>query len=451
MAEKNYLRKLFVFQSYECAAVEEFLAKMASEGWMLDSIKGSAFAPYVFVFHKEQPQKISFSVDYFQWGSIYDEKPYIPTQEYIAYCEKEGWHYVCTKGKMQIFYTERANPASIQTDESIKFRAINNVFFRQNIYVWPLLLLAWLFFYQVNSNFENFITSSFWIISLTAYVLSLIISIFIFIDYFRWRIQSVKNLRTIGRLNLEFRKKWATPLQLKFILICYFLLVVYAQLPKTVPYMFLYVGFVASFGFLVIYFDYYYEKRNHSSGSNRLHVIARFIFIFYMVFMINISIQNSLGIPSFFSDGWASDEAIEPYIITLPDDEDNRINYSGNRMSAKETFLAKMSTYVYYFNVSGKFDSKRIRVYVFETPYDWISNKMLKDRINSKDDDFALIEEDPTSWGVDSLYRMDGDNNKWKDVIVLEDEDKVFVLESEIEIKYSNEEIYGIKRLLQGM
>lgn len=203
---KDYIRKIFIFQPYECKSVEDFLSKMSSKGWILDNIKGYSSTPYIFIFHRSEPKELTFSIDYFKEGSIYDEKAYIPTLDYIEYCEKVGWNHLCTKGKMQVFYTELKNPVPIQTDEKIKFKAINNAFLMQSSYIWLTILSIWFLIYQINSNFENLVSNYSLLLSVSVYILMLIISGYILIDYIVWRYQSINNLRTNGKLNLSSRK-----------------------------------------------------------------------------------------------------------------------------------------------------------------------------------------------------------------------------------------------------
>ena len=46
-------------------------------------------------------------------------------RQYRDYCEEAGWKYVCSKGKIQIFYTEdNLDLIPIHTDEKEKFKQI---------------------------------------------------------------------------------------------------------------------------------------------------------------------------------------------------------------------------------------------------------------------------------------------------------------------------------------
>lgn len=58
----------FMYQPYECTAVEEYLENMAEKGWLLERISG-----YFFTFKKIEPKKLKYSVDTFSKISVLDE------------------------------------------------------------------------------------------------------------------------------------------------------------------------------------------------------------------------------------------------------------------------------------------------------------------------------------------------------------------------------------------
>ncbi|MFZ7132340.1 MAG: DUF2812 domain-containing protein [Eubacteriales bacterium] len=441
MVKKDYIRKIFIFQPYECEAVEEFLTKIAAEGWMLDSIQGRGSTPYIFVFHKMQPKKLTFSVDYFQQGTIYDEQPYIPTMDYIEYCKQEGWNHVCTKGKMQVFCTEIKNPVPIQTDEKLKFKAINNAFFMQSSSIWLTLLFIGILFYQINSNFENLVTRYNWLISMTVYIFMLIIALYILADYIKWRIQSKKKLKTTGKLHLGSRKRWITVLHLYALLISIPLIIVYTLSPGEIIFKLIFFTILV---YVVILLMYHccYEKRNHSSRINKLIFAGMILLNVYVIIMVNVIFYSSN------INQWTTDETMEQLIVPLPINESNGISYTGNRTNTQETILAQFSTYTYYYKVNNKYDSQIINLIVFKSPYKTIINKFKNDRISGTKYDFEFNEGDPVPWGADTLYTMNGDHHGWKDIIILSYKDRVLVLESQLEIPYTNENAEKIKEVL---
>ncbi|MPW24515.1 DUF2812 domain-containing protein [Alkalibaculum sp. M08DMB] len=438
MAKKDYMRKIFVFQPYECAAVEKYLMKMASEGWMIDSIKGRGSTPCIFVFCRMKPTQLTFSVDYFQQGTIFDEQPYIPTMEYIEYCKQEGWNHVCTKGKMQIFYTELKEPLPIQTDEKLKFKAINNAFLMQNSYIWLVILSISVLFYLINSNFEKLVTRYNWLISTCVYVLMIIIALIILADYIKWRICAKKNLKSTGKLNLKTRRQWITVLHLDALLISVFLIIMYTLSPNKL----ILLTILLYLGILQTYY-YFYEDRNHSTRVNKLIFGGRILINVCVIIMVNVIIFSSN------MNQWSIDETKQQLIDPLPINESNEISYIGNRIDSQETFLAQLSTYTYYYEWNKVENSPIIRLKVFESPYKWITSKYIDGRISGKKYDYSFHEGDPVPWGAEKMYKIEGEYRGWKNTIILVYKNRVLVLDSQSEIPYTKENIEKINSILE--
>ena len=120
MKNKNKKRVLFNFMPYECAAVEEFLEEEASKGWLLTSISGN-----IFKFEKIKARKLKFTVDILGDVTFFHAEDNEEALRYRDYCEEAGWKFVCSKGKIQIFYTEdNLELIPIHTDEKEKFKQI---------------------------------------------------------------------------------------------------------------------------------------------------------------------------------------------------------------------------------------------------------------------------------------------------------------------------------------
>jgi hypothetical protein len=171
---KNTKIAFFIYEPYECTAVEEYLEQMAEKGWLLQSVKGPLFK-----FTKIKPKKIKYSVDVLSKVSIFDHKDTDVALEYREYCQAAGWTYVCQTGKIQIFYTEEASKTiSIHTDEEEKFKAV----FSASLYnIISLLFITLMLIFNIyNDLFKcstEFLLSSNYMI-----ILTLIMFFFIFIN-----------------------------------------------------------------------------------------------------------------------------------------------------------------------------------------------------------------------------------------------------------------------------
>lgn len=175
----------FMYQPYECTAVEEYLENMAEKGWLLERISG-----YFFTFKKIEPKKLKYSVDTFSKISVLDVDDSDIAIDYREYCRAAGWKYICQVGKIQVFYSSDAeNVVPIQTDDEERFRSI----FKSSLYnVFTNLLVAVLFGfnlylqffqgtleYQLTSNLSLF--SGVMILSVIAMNLTSVVSFFLWV------------------------------------------------------------------------------------------------------------------------------------------------------------------------------------------------------------------------------------------------------------------------------
>ena len=139
MKNKNKKRVLFNFMPYECAAVEEFLEEEASKGWLLASINGN-----IFKFEKIKARKLKFTVDILGDVTFFHAEDNEETLRYRDYCEEAGWKYVCSKGKIQIFYTEdNLDLIPIHTDEKEKFKQIIKASM-WNVFGYAVIVALWM-------------------------------------------------------------------------------------------------------------------------------------------------------------------------------------------------------------------------------------------------------------------------------------------------------------------
>ena len=84
------------------SATARHLEKMAKEGWMLKEVLGMG----KLTFEKCEPKTLRFSVEIFAEGSVFDTTPTNENLEYIEYCKRAGWNFICANGNLNFFYTE---------------------------------------------------------------------------------------------------------------------------------------------------------------------------------------------------------------------------------------------------------------------------------------------------------------------------------------------------------
>lgn len=101
-------------------ATARYLEKMAREGWMLEKVSSAT----QFYFVKCEPKDLRFSVEIFAEGSEFDTHTIDSNLEFVEYCKKAGWNFICSAGKLDYFYTEDKNAPEIESDPEMKLKAI---------------------------------------------------------------------------------------------------------------------------------------------------------------------------------------------------------------------------------------------------------------------------------------------------------------------------------------
>lgn len=114
---------------------KKYLEEMAQKGWMIKELNGIQH-----VFEKTAPVKLTFAVELFSEGSVYDTHPAGNGAEYIDFCEKAGWHFICSNGKIHLFYSEKEELPPIETDQEMKLKTIRKTMRFNNVF-WPVYMM----------------------------------------------------------------------------------------------------------------------------------------------------------------------------------------------------------------------------------------------------------------------------------------------------------------------
>ena len=200
--EKNYIRRFRSLDCWNLDEVSEYLHEMALKGLMLKKITGGC----CFTFAKCEPKDLRFEVVIFPKGSEFDTHTIETNFEYIDYCQKAGWEFVCSTGKIDIFCTEDVNAPEIDSDSEIKLRMIKKE--SAPTYVaspmcFIFLGLVFLFNYAfININVLEMNASFFATLVLIEF--NALIQVFIIIRYFIWSHRAnvaVKNGEKIPDIN----------------------------------------------------------------------------------------------------------------------------------------------------------------------------------------------------------------------------------------------------------
>ena len=149
---KTTKRRLERFLFYDYANIETHLEQMALQGWQLEKI-----TRLYWQYRKIEPQKITYSVTYFSEASEFNPYPTENQRTFYSYCKDAGWNLVTEWAQMQIFCSEEENPIAIETDETVKLKAITLAmkknFLPGNVMIFLLALLE--IYLQINSIIKD--------------------------------------------------------------------------------------------------------------------------------------------------------------------------------------------------------------------------------------------------------------------------------------------------------
>jgi hypothetical protein len=189
---RNKKTVYFMYESYECSALEEYFEAMAESGWLIKSIN----RPFL-KFERIEPKKLKFSVDILNKISSYDPEDSDDALDYREYCEAAGWKYVCQDKKIQVFYTEDYNSTiDIQTDEGEKFKSVVKASLG-NVFSYLFIIFIWVFNIkmQFNGDISYTLASNFSIFSLFLTFSLILIYSNKPISFIIWALKSKKRIR----------------------------------------------------------------------------------------------------------------------------------------------------------------------------------------------------------------------------------------------------------------
>lgn len=124
------------FSIYDKAAIEEKVAKMALQGWLVQK-PGNLIWKY----RRIEPQKLQIAVTYFPNASEFDPSPTEGQQMMEEFASKDSWNIAARWGQMQIFYSEEPEPTPIETDALIQVQTIHRAM-RKNMLPTHFFMLA---------------------------------------------------------------------------------------------------------------------------------------------------------------------------------------------------------------------------------------------------------------------------------------------------------------------
>ena len=115
MREKDTFTKRIAYEYNQLDTITEFLEEKALEGWELTSKSGAIWG-----FKKAEPLRVKFSVELMEEGVSGSE-----LDEFIDFCEADGWKHYFDAGSIQIFENEDLEAEPIHTDPAVKLAIVH--------------------------------------------------------------------------------------------------------------------------------------------------------------------------------------------------------------------------------------------------------------------------------------------------------------------------------------
>jgi len=284
---RNKKTVFFLYEAYECSALEEYFESMAESGWLIKSIN----RPFL-KFERIEPKKLKFSVDILNKISVYDPEDSEDALDYREYCEAAGWKYICQYKKIQVFYTEDYNSTiDIQTDEREKFKSLVKASMG-NLLSYLFLVLLWALNTKMlfEGDLTTPLTSNFFVFGSVGICIFIFIyssKIISFIIWFFKARKQVKDNKSIPYNNYKQLRRKNILLNSYMVIWLGFLLIISSDNPLLVLMM--------SVVIISVFVERYIRKKKYSRKTNiTLAIGGGFAGVFIALILVGITISTSL-------------------------------------------------------------------------------------------------------------------------------------------------------------
>ena len=197
-------RQFLPYSLYDYDAYARHFAKMARRGWMVEGT-----APFTWVYRRCEPRELTFAVSYFARASAFDPEPGEEQSEFIAFCERTGWHLAVANAQMQVFYNERENPVPIETDPALEVESVHRAMKRVYLPVTVIAILLALTVLQllINADIKGYsgipldlLANGMGLAGIAAQLLLIIYCLVELAAYFLWLYRARRVARETGTL-----------------------------------------------------------------------------------------------------------------------------------------------------------------------------------------------------------------------------------------------------------
>lgn len=198
----------FACEDNELDSLAEFLEKKAAEGWELSSKTG-----VVLGFRRSKARVVKVSVEL-----VYADDHDSDNERLIEYCEAAGWRHIFSDGKIQIFETDDLAAEPIHTDPVVKLETIHRrekklmLWLPMATFVLNVIIQGYLW---VNFDYGYFLENKIVLLMFIMPVLILFVVLQV-ISYLHWYLNAKKIVA--GGQSPDYGKKWFTRITEKILL-----------------------------------------------------------------------------------------------------------------------------------------------------------------------------------------------------------------------------------------
>jgi len=359
---RNKKTVVFLYEAYECSALEEYFESMAESGWLIKSIN----RPFL-KFERIEPKKLKFSVDILNKISVYDPEDSEDALNYREYCEAAGWKYICQYKKIQVFYTEDYNSTiDIQTDEREKFKSLVKASMG-NVLSYLFLVLLWVLNTKMlfEGDLTTPLTSNFFVfgsVGICIFIFiysSKIISFIIWFFKARKQVKEGKSMPYNNYKQLKIKNILLTAYMLVWLGLFSFILILDESKNKEGDIIFLVL--MISVVIISVFVERYIRKKKYSRETNiTLAISGGVVAIFIWLILLGIIISTSL-----LNEDNRNEIAKTKSNLTISD-FGYKENESGFYGDYQKSLLAERVHY------SNQDESSSLSYTVLESRYPWI-------------------------------------------------------------------------------
>lgn len=269
---KDVKRRMELYSLYDRSGMEEHLAQMAEQGWLLEKI-----GAYLWTYRRIEPKALTFSVCYFPKASQFDPEPSEEQETFYDFCAHTGWVLAASNAQLQVFYNEGQDPVPIDTDPVQEVATVHRAM-KKSFLPAQLLMLVMVFLYggMFVSDFRRdpikTLSGPGNLFFCLCVVLLLVMTATETVTYFRWHRKAVKAAQqgefygTKGHQKLQM-----VCLALIFAGLVWYLLSVLSSGSRMMRVLtiLLFLIYVPGISLLVNGIKGYLKKQGTSAGANR--------------------------------------------------------------------------------------------------------------------------------------------------------------------------------------